>query len=739
MRALSLHGHFYQPPREHPWLGVVEPEASAAPHRDWNTRITTECYAPNAAARVLDGAGRLAALVNNYEWTSFNFGPTLLAWLAPHAPDVLAALRRADAASQARTGHGSAWAQAYGHPILPLSTARDVRTQVFWGRADFEHRFGRAPDGMWLPEMAVDRAALLALADAGVTLTILAPHQARRVRPLGGPDTAWTAVTPDTLDTRRVYRCLVGAGRAVDVVFRDAGISHDVAFGPLLHDGAGLVARLRAALAEGPKDGLLTVAVDGETYGHHHRFGEMALAFALRALAGDPEVALLPPAAYRDVAPPTHEVDIVERTSWSCPHGVERWRADCGCHVGGPPTWNQAWRAPLRAAIDWLRDELVSVYEARAGDVLRDPWGARDRYVACVLEPARTDAFIAEEARTSPSPDARRAARHALELARHALLMQTSCGWFFDDLTGIEPVQVLRYAARAIELAAGFGSRLESDFCARLEPARSNSPGGPNGAELYRRAARRKAGTPARIAASTAMLALLGQDASVPGHTVALPAGDGGRIAGDAEVRDHATDETVRVRLVAEARDGGFVCRAGDDTFTLADLFGVQREALLAALGRDAASAVEEAGRAALAGVRPLLDIVLDGDVPLPPSLAPLLGWEGAGAIVAGIERGVPAANLTAEAALLRRRGARYPVEWLASHIAEAVEAAAAALPERAEELVALLDLARAVDVPLDLERAQRTVFEWLRGAPDAPAALVATLRDRLALAPEAP
>ena len=194
LRAVCFHGHFYQPPREDAWLGVVEPEASAAPDRDWNTRITRECYAPVAAARILDASARLRDLMNLYEWTSFDFGPTLLSWMATNAPGVLAALRRADAASRARTGHGNAWGQAYGHPILPLSTPRDVRTQVLWGRRDFEHRFGRPPDGMWLPEMAVDLTSLGALADAGIRLTMLAPHQARRVRPLGAGDDQWVDV-----------------------------------------------------------------------------------------------------------------------------------------------------------------------------------------------------------------------------------------------------------------------------------------------------------------------------------------------------------------------------------------------------------------------------------------------------------------------------------------------------------------------------------------------------------------
>jgi hypothetical protein len=735
VRALCLHGHFYQPPREHPWLGVVEPERSAAPHRDWNARITAECYAPNAAARVLDSAGRLRALVNTYEWTSFDAGPTLLAWLAPHAPDVLAALRTADAASQARTGHGNAWAQAYGHAILPLSTPRDVRTQVLWGRRDFEHRFGRAPDGMWLPEMAVDATTLAALAVAGIGLTMLSPHQARRIRPLGAPAAAWTPVTGETLDTRRLYRWVGPAGGHVDVVFRDARLSHDVAFGPLLTDGAALATRLRAALA----DGIVAVAVDGETYGHHHRFGEMALAFALRALRHEPDVTLAGPAAFRAAHAPAWEVEVAERTSWSCEHGVERWRAGCGCTVGSPGDWSQDWRAPLREAIDWLRDELAPLYEARAGEVFRDPWGARERYVDCVLQPEGWVAWLAAERARPLSAAGTVEARRLLELARNALLMQTSCGWFFDELTGIEPVQVLRYAARAIELAETLGARPEDGFVARLEPARSNLPARETGAALYRRAARGQAATPARVAATAAVLALVDQAPGLPGWTVRLPAAAGGRIAGDAEVREELFGSPVVVPLAAERAAGGVPrCRVGEASFGLGDLFGVQRERLLDALaGKAAVSAL-----VALDGIHALLDPLLGENGAPPPALATLLGWESARAIARDLRHGgQPLPELVARAADARRRGAVFPGEWLGPRIARAVEGRLRSLPGGARDALALLDLARAADVRPDLGRAQVLALAWWHsgeaGIDSDPA--LRTLRERLAIAPEEP
>jgi alpha-amylase/alpha-mannosidase (GH57 family) len=743
VRALCIHGHFYQPPREHPWLGVVEPEPSAAPHRDWNARVTAECYAPNTAARVLDRAGRLVALIDTYEWCSFDFGPTLLSWLAPNAADVLDAVRRADAASRARTGHGNAWAQAYSHPILPLSTPRDVRTQVLWGRADFEHRFGRAPEGMWLPEMAVDLESLAALARAGIPLTMLAPHQARRVRPLGAKDDAWRDVTPATLDVRRLYRCCLPGGGAVDVVFREPGASHDVAFGPLLDDGAALARRLREAAMAGHEEGILTVASDGETYGHHHRFGEMALAFALRLLAEEPGLTLTNPAAFRERFPPTDEVEIVEGTSWSCVHGIDRWRADCGCRTGGEAGWTQAWRVPLREAIDWLRDELAGVYESRAGEVLHDPWAARDRYVACLLDPGRIDAFLAAEVGRTPTLREAVAARRLLELARNALLMQTSCGWFFDELTRIEPVQILRYAARAIELAEAFGARLEDGFCDRLAAAHSNRSDGGDGAGLYRRAARGQAASPARVAATAGMLAVLDDEPHLPGWEVLLPvAPRGGRLETEAVVREASTGADALVGITVTLGVGRApVCRVGEAEFTLAHLFGVQREALLDRLGHAATLAVEAAGRDAVRRMRPLLDALLTGEYVLPTELASLLGLEGVGAIANALDAGPDVlARLLVVVRQLRRRGVRYPAGWLAGHLTRALEARLRALPDAAPEAIAILDLAEVVGAPLDLGRAQVQAFRWWRSAPPAVRAElpVAALAAQLGLAPEA-
>jgi alpha-amylase/alpha-mannosidase (GH57 family) len=721
VRAVCLHGHFYQPPREDPWLGVVEPEPSAAPFRDWNARITAECYAPNARARLLDAHGRLADVANTYAAVGFDFGPTLLSWLAPHAPDVLAAVQEGDAASRTRTGHGNGWAQAYGHAILPLSTARDTRTQVAWGVRDFAVRFGRAPDGMWLPEMAVDGAALEALAAAGVTLTMLSPHQARRVRPLGAG--AWQAVTADTLETRRLYRCRLPSGAYVDIVFRNDELSRQIAFGALLKDGARLATALLRALDGAPEPALLTVAVDGETFGHHHAFAEMALAFALRMLAAEGGVQLTNPAAFRVAAPPAWEVEVTPDTSWSCAHGVERWRGDCGCHVGGEPGWTRAWRRPLRAAIDWLRDELAAVYADAGGQVLRDPWGARDRYVDCLLDPGRVASFLAAEA-SGPAPPARR----ALELARHALLMQTSCGWFFDELTGVEPVLILRHAARAIELAGAFGARLEGGFVERLAAARSNLPQGGTGADVYRRAVRDTAATPARVAATAAIVRGLGADPGLPGWEMAL---DGGT----ARLTELATGAVSTLVLEERPRvDGAPVWRVDGRDFGLADLFGVQRERLAQQLGLDAARAM----RKVLADMRPVLDALLARDTLVTPEVAALLGWDAAVGVATALERGEPLAPLVARARAIRARGVAFPAEWLARRLTETLGERVAAVPSGAPAALALLELAEAADVALDLAPAQARMLGWWKGGGHGAADwAVRLLARRLDLAPD--
>ena len=482
-RYVCIHGHFYQPPRENPWLEAVEVQDSAAPYHDWNERVCAEAYAPNAVARLLAADGYITALRNNYERISFNFGPTLLTWMEQARSDVYAEILAADARSVRHFGRGNALAQVYGHCIMPLASPRDQHTQVRWGIADFLHRFGRLPDGMWLPETAVDRTTLIVLAEHGIRFTILAPTQVARVRYAGGD---WQPVHDGQIDPGRPYRCDLGGGREIVVFFYDGAIAHGVAFGGLLNDGCDLARRLRGtALAREP-GALVHVATDGESYGHHHRFGDMALAAALESLEQDPDVQLTNYAAYLDAVPVRDEVEILENTSWSCCHGVERWRADCGCNAGHPG-WQQAWRTPLRAAMEWLKAELDERFERHGRNVFRDPWTARDAYINVLLR-GTTDgreAFLAAQGREVPRGPERSRVWKLLEMQRYGLLCFTSCGWFFDEPSGIEAVQVLTYAARAIQLAATFGPDLEEGFLDQLEPVRSNLPQFRTGRDIY--------------------------------------------------------------------------------------------------------------------------------------------------------------------------------------------------------------------------------------------------------------
>ena len=487
-RHVCIHGHFYQPPRENPWLEEVEIQDSAFPYHDWNRRIAAECYGPNAASRILNAEKRIVDIVDNYEKISFNFGPTLLAWLERHDPAVYAAILEADRKSRERySGHGSALAQAYNHFILPLASPRDKRTQVVWGLADFEHRFGRKPEGMWLPETAVDTATLEILAAEGLLFTVLAPGQAKRVRPFGND--GWTDVTGGRIDPKRPYLCRLPSGAAIAVFFYDGPISRDIAFGRLLENGEGFSARLLGAFsghAEDPE--LVHIATDGETYGHHHRFGDMALAYALRTIERDARTRLTVYGEFLEKHPPACEVEIVEGSSWSCSHGVERWRGDCGCNTGRHPGWHQAWRAPLREAMDGLRDQLAVLYEREGAALVGDPWKARDSYIRIVLDrsPQNVAAFFSRNAGRELAPQERVRALKLLEMQRHAQLMFTSCGWFFDDITGIETVQVLQYAARAMQLARECGGDdPEPAFVRTIEKARGNDLRFPHGAAVY--------------------------------------------------------------------------------------------------------------------------------------------------------------------------------------------------------------------------------------------------------------
>jgi alpha-amylase/alpha-mannosidase (GH57 family) len=485
-RSICIHAHFYQPPRENPWLEAVERQDSAYPFHDWNERVTSECYAPNGAARILDGGSCIRQIVNNYSRISFNFGPTLLSWMKGNDTSTYRRILEAERESVERFGgHGSAMAQVYNHIIMPLANDRDKLTQVRWGLRDFEWRFGRKPEGMWLAETAADVASLEALAKEGIKFTVLAQHQAARVRKLGGR--SWKDVSGGRIDPSRAYLCKLPSGNRINLFFYDGPISQAVAFEKLLDNGAAFANRLKNGFSDKrtwPQ--LMHIATDGETYGHHHKYGDMALAFALDQIDSEGEIRLTNYGEFLEKHPPELEVQIVENTSWSCYHGVERWRSNCGCN-SGREGWNQGWRGPLRAALDHLRDAASKLFEEKGADLFKDPWAARDAYIAVVLDrsPESLWFFFEAHSRRPLGHKETVAALNLLEMQRHELLMYTSCGWFFDELSGLETVQVIQYAGRVVQLAHEMGVDLETEFLERLSHAKSNIAEYGDGAKIY--------------------------------------------------------------------------------------------------------------------------------------------------------------------------------------------------------------------------------------------------------------
>jgi len=487
-RHICIHCHFYQPPRENPWLEAIELQDSAHPYHDWNERITAECYAPNATSRILDEQGRIVQIVNNYKKVSFDMGPTLLAWLEDSAPDVYAAVLEADRESQkVCSGHGSALAQAYNHMILPLSSRGDKYTQILWGIRDFESRFGRSPEGMWLPETAVDLESLDILAEMGIRFTILAPRQAKKVRSLN--QKKWLDVRGEKIDPTTPYTLDLPSGRSISLFFYDGPVSRAVAFEQLLTHGETFAQRLLGGFSEGlNRPQIVHIATDGESYGHHHRYGDMALAYAIHYIESRNLAQFINYGLYLEKYPPAHAVKIFENSSWSCVHGVERWKADCGCNSGGHPGWNQAWRAPLREALDWLRDTMAPAYEEKARSFLKDPWQARNEYIHVILDRSNEsiEAFLQSQALRPLGETEKITVLKLMELQRHAMLMYTSCGWFFDELSGIETVQVIQYAARALQLAQEvLGDATEQRFVELLAKAKSNVSEFGNGRLIY--------------------------------------------------------------------------------------------------------------------------------------------------------------------------------------------------------------------------------------------------------------
>lgn len=490
-----VHGHFYQPPRENPYLDAIERQPSAHPYHDWNERIHHECYRPNAFARILNDRDEVMGIVNNYEYLSFNFGATLLSWLERHDVETYQRILEADRKSCARlNGHGNAIAQVYNHIIMPLASDRDKLTQIRWGKADFRSRFGRDPEGMWLAETAVDYPTLEALVVEGIKFIVLAPSQAQRCRPLASndqPNLDWHEVGGSQIDPTRPYRCFLNSdphSPYIDIFFYDGPISRDMGFDTALANAHNFASRIGQAVRGDQRLAqLISVATDGETFGHHKGGTEKCLAYTFTHEFRDRGWTVTNFAHYLSLNSPTWEVELKPITAWSCSHGVDRWQDDCGCGGGGE--WHQRWRRPLRDALNWLRDELAQVYEQAAGELFADPWQTRDEYIGVIRDRSveQVSQFLERHQVHILSVAERVDALRLLEMQRHSLLMFTSCGWFFEEVSRPEGVQILRYAARALELAGDVtGVRLEEEFIERLEAIPSNVDCFGNGVEVYR-------------------------------------------------------------------------------------------------------------------------------------------------------------------------------------------------------------------------------------------------------------
>lgn len=510
---LTIHGHFYQPPRENPWLEAIELQDSASPFHDWNERVNKECYNPNSFSKVVDSRNRILDVVNNYEHMSFNFGPTLLSWMERFAPHTYERVIKADVDSRAEhSGHGNAIAQVYNHMIMPLANEHDKETQIKWGVSDFEYRFGRKPEGIWLAETAVDDDTLRLCEENGIKFTVLSPYQALKIRKEGTNN--WQDVSWGNIDPARSYRYYIKSapGKFIDLFFYDGAISQSVAFDELLKDGNKFIKRLKEGISnlrDYPQ--LVHIATDGESYGHHTKFGDMALAYVLKIKAEEEGFKITNYGEYLEKYRSNYEVDIKQASSWSCFHGVGRWKEDCGCSTGGHPGWNQKWRKPLRNALDYLRDELIQVFEQEGEKYFENVWDVRNKYISVILDRSRinVEKFQRGNFRPNLSDEDKVRAMELLEIQRQAMLMYTSCGWFFSEISGIETVQIMKYAARAMQVAARFTNKnLEEKFLEILSEAKSNIPENGTGKDIFEKYVRPSVITLKQIASLWAITSL---------------------------------------------------------------------------------------------------------------------------------------------------------------------------------------------------------------------------------------
>lgn len=490
-KYLTIHGHFYQPPRENPWIEAIEIQDSACPFHDWNARIANECYIPNSVAKIVDYKNQILDIVNNYSKMSFNFGPTLLSWLELYEPYTYERVIKADVESAYRNnGHGNAMAQTYNHLIMPLANKNDKYTQTIWGIRDFQYRFGRSPEGMWLSETAVNDETLEVLIDCGIKFTVLSPYQAESIRKFG--EEKWTDVSWGSIDPARPYRYYTKNNREkfIDIFFYDGSISKSVAFDHLLKDGNKFICRLKEGVSDiRDYNQIVNIATDGESYGHHTKFGDMALSYILRIRAEEEGFCIINYANYLYTEGVEYEVQIKPVSSWSCAHGVERWQSDCGCSGGGAVGWNQKWRRPLREALDYLRDEIITIFEKNAKKYYKYCWDARNDYINVILDRSEESVkkfFDKHLIDKNIDCNDKVNALKLMEIQRQTMLMYTSCGWFFSEISGIETTQIMKYAARAIQLASDFSEKdLEKEFLNILSRAQSNIHNFGTGKDIY--------------------------------------------------------------------------------------------------------------------------------------------------------------------------------------------------------------------------------------------------------------
>ena len=575
-KFLTIHGHFYQPPRENPWLEAIELQDSALPFHDWNERITKECYNPNSVSKIVDNRNRILDVVSNYEHMSFNFGPTLLSWMEHYAPLTYERIIKADIESIAEhNGHGNAIAQVYNHIIMPLANEQDKQTQVKWGIKDFEYRFGRKPEGIWLAETAVDDDTLRVLVENDIKFTILSPYQALKMKKIADKD--WTDVSWGNIDPARSYRYYIKSapGKFIDLFFYDGAISRSVAFDELLKDGNKFIRRLKEGvsdLRDYPQ--LINIATDGESYGHHTKFGDMALSYVLKIRAEDEGFKITNYAEYLEKYRSDYEVDIKQSSSWSCFHGVGRWCEDCGCSTGGHPGWNQKWRKPLRDALDYLRDELIKIFEKEGKKYFNtDVWQVRNAYINVILD--RTEScvkqFQNEFFLPELSDENKVRAMKLLEMQRQTLLMYTSCGWFFSEISGIETVQIMKYAARAMQLSASFSKKnYEIKFLEILSQAKSNLQEHGTGKDIYEKFVKPSVITPKQITSLWGISSLY-QDCedeedvycySIKRHDYQkVQKGNSTFVVGHIEIQSKITFETVnQIFALMQFSGGDFHC-----------------------------------------------------------------------------------------------------------------------------------------------------------------------------------